>query len=149
MNTNNLARKMTFLALGSMLAVAGTVAALPSLPIGIDQRVDTPAGSIAAAADQNGANACIDAYTPALPALPALPVPVAVPAVPSVYGAADTCAKASLDGVSVDAGADAMGLKAGTGADLDTSEQHETVKQTAGGVQGFFQDLAGRIASWF
>lgn len=155
MSTNNLARKLTLLALGSLVAVAGTVAALPALPLGIDQKVETPAGNISAAADQDGADACIDAYSPALPALPALPavpalpVPVAVPSVPNVSAAADTCAKASLDGVSIDAGADAMGVKAGTGADLDTSEQHEQVKQTAGGVKGFFTGLADKITSWF
>lgn len=150
--STTLARKLTLLALGSLVAVAGTVAALPALPLGIQQDVQTPAGSISAAADQDGADACIDASTPALPSLPAvpaLPVPVAVPAVPNVYGAADTCAKASLDGVAIDANADAMGLKAGTGADLDTSEQHEQVKQTAGGVKGFFTGLADRITSLF
>lgn len=147
-NDRTLASKMTFLALGSLLAVAATATALP---LGIDQHVATPAGSLSAAADERGANACIDAYAPKLPAVPvpALPLPVAVPAVPDVSAAADTCAKASLDGVAIDANADAMGVKAGTGADLDTSEQHETVKKTAGGAMGFIQGLAHRITSLF
>lgn len=147
--STTLARKLTLLTMTAVLAVAGTAMAIP---LAIDQVVDTPAGRVAAQADEHGANTCIDARTPqlpALPAVPALPVPVAVPAVPNVYGGARSCASASLDGVAIDADADAMGIAAGTGADLDTSEQHEQVKQTTGGLKGFLSGLAGRITSLF
>lgn len=144
------ARRMTFLALASLVAVAGTASALPLALPGIDQRLDTPAGSVQASYHES-AHACIDARTPALPAVPvpALPVPVAVPAVPNVSGNAATCLDAGLDGVKADLDADAMGLKAGTGADVDTSKQHDTVKQTAGGLKGFLEGIASSIASWF
>lgn len=154
MNNNRRTRNMTFAALGALLAVAGSVAALP---LAIDQRVDTPVGSIAAQADEDHARTCIDARTPAVPALPALPalptppvpVPVAVPSVDSLSGRAATCADAGLDGARIDADADAMGLKAGTGAGADTSEHANTVKHTAGGVIGFLDGIKGRVLSLF
>ena len=158
MNTNTRrARNLTFAALGTLLAVAGSVAALPvALPFAIDQRVDTPAGSIAAQADENHARACIDARTPAVPALPVpalpalpVPVPVAVPSVNSISGHAASCADAGLDGARIDADADAMGLKAGTGAGADTSEQADTVEHTAGGVMGFLGGIKDRVLSLF
>lgn len=153
-NNTRTARNLTALALGALLAAAGTAVALP---LGIQHSIDTPAGTAYAAADEQGADACLSNSVPQLPALPAVPslpalpvpVPVAVPAVPDVYGSADTCAKAGLDGVSIDTGADAMGLHAGTDAGLDTSQEHQDVEETAGGALGFFQGIAHRIASWF
>lgn len=159
MSTNKTPRRMNrlaYLGLGALtlLAVAATASALP---LGLSHNVATPAGSVSAEASDHGAKACISPATPALPALPAvpalpLPVPVAVPALPSapaISGAATVCADASENGVHASADANALGASASTGADVDTSEQAKTVKQTAGGIKGLLEGIAGSIKSWF
>lgn len=162
MSTNKTPRRMNrlaYLGLGALtlLAVAATASALP---LGLSHNVATPAGSVSAEASDHGAKACISPATPALPALPAvpavpalpLPVPVAVPALPSapaISGAATVCADASENGVHASADASALGASASTGADVDTSEQAKTVKQTAGGIKGLLEGIAGSIKSWF
>lgn len=148
--------RLAYVGLGALtlLAVASTAAALP---LGFAHSVATPAGSASAEYGDYRAAACISPATPALPALPAVPavpvpLPIGVPALPSapaLSGAAKVCADASPDGISADADANALGASAKTGADVDTSEQHKTVKQTAGGVLGFFEGLGSSIKSWF
>lgn len=144
------ARSLTILfALGAAVLVAAAPAqAQLSLP-SISQQVATPAGTADVRADQSGAAACLDAATPALPSVPvpALPLPIGAPALPDPYANSKVCADASLDGVSADADADAMGLKAGTGADVDTSEQHETAKGFVGTVKSIVGSIAGGLKS--
>lgn len=145
-NRHTYARKMTFLALGSLLAVAGTALALP---LGIDQNVATPIGALDAHADQDGASTCLDMASPALPAVPYVPLPVATPAVPQVYAQGYTCADAGLDGINVATSTDAAGLQAEAGSQLDTSQQHDDAKGILGSVKGFFEDFGNSIASLF
>ena len=161
MNTNTPRRmnRLAYLGLGALtlLAVAATASALP---LGLSQNVATPAGSVSADYSDYAARACISPATPALPAVPAVPavpalpvpLPIGVPAIPSapaLSGAATVCADASENGFSASADANALGASASTGADVDTSEQAKTVKETAGGIKGFFEGLAGSIKSWF
>ena len=153
-NPNRMSRLTAYAGLGALtlLAVAGMAAAIP---IGLAQDLGTPAGTASASYSDYAANACISPATPALPALPAvpavpLPLPVALPmpSVGDVSGAATVCADASPDGLSADIDADAMGHHVGTGADVDTSKEHEAAKGTANAVKGFFQDLAGALKFW-
>jgi hypothetical protein len=74
---------------------------------------------------------------------------VPMPSVGQISGAANVCADAGLDGVYASADADAMGSHVQTGADVDTSQQHDAAKQTAGSVKGFFQGLADKITGLF
>jgi hypothetical protein len=161
MTTNQPRRmnRLAYLGLGALtlLAVAATASALP---LGLSQNVATPAGSVSADYSDYAASTCISPATPALPALPAVPavpavpvpLPIGVPALPSapaVSGAATVCADASENGIHASAAADAMGAHAETGADVDTSEQAKTVKETAGGLKGFFEGLGSAIKGWF
>jgi hypothetical protein len=151
---------LAFAGLFAVLAAAVPASAALGLPIGlpsVGQHIDTPLGPVDADASENGASACADLATPALPALPAvpslpLPVPVAVPAVPAVGAATQDCASAGLDGAHAQVGAQAAGLSASTGADVDTSPAHQAVDgatQTASESSGFFQGLLDSIMSWF
>ena len=81
--------RMTRMALVGLSALTLFAATAAALPLGLSHQVDTPAGSVAAAASEQGADTCIGASVPPLPALPAvpsipLPLPVALPAVPAV-----------------------------------------------------------------
>ncbi|MEK6976422.1 MAG: hypothetical protein AABY18_08795 [Candidatus Thermoplasmatota archaeon] len=151
--------RLAYLGLGALtlLAVAGTASALP---LGLSHNVATPAGSVSADYADYAASTCIRPAVPALPALPAVPavpalpvsLPIGIPALPSapaVSGAATVCADASENGIHANAVADAMGAHAETGADVDTSEQAKTVKQTAGGIKGLLEDLGSAIQSLF
>lgn len=151
MAPNQPRNRMTRLAFAgalTLLAVAGTAAALP---IGLSHGVSTPAGDAYASYADDAAGVCLSPSTPALPAVPAipLPLPVQAPALPAASGAATVCADASPDGVSVDASADAAGLHAGAGAEADTSEQHESANGAIAAVKGFLGGLADSIRSWF
>ena len=159
MTNNTTPRRMNrlaYLGLGALtlLAVAATASALP---LGLSHSVATPAGSVAADYSDYAASTCISPAVPALPALPAVPtvpvpVPVGLPGIPSapaISGAATVCADASENGLSASADANAMGASASTGADVDTSQQAKTAKETADGIKGFIGGLAGSIKSWF
>jgi len=138
----------------ALVAVALPASAVLGLPVSLPsagQHIDTPVGSIDADASENGASACADLATPALPAIPAvpLPLPVPVPAVPDLGAASKDCASAGLDGASASAGAQAAGLSAGTGADVDTSAVHGAAEQSSSAATGFFQGIIDTVMSWF
>jgi hypothetical protein len=151
---------------GSLVAVAAPASALPGLAMAlpsVDQRIETPAGSIDAHASDQGAAFCSDVYTPtlpavpALPAVPSLPVPVAVPAIPapstsSIYAAADSCASAGLDGASITADVEAAGAHAGTGiaaeSPVSQKQVEATVDETTGQAKGFFEGLLDTLFGW-
>lgn len=163
-------RRIALLAATALVAVAAPASALLGLPValpGIDQRVDTPAGSIDAAASGQGASACIDLGTPALPPLPAvpalpslpslptLPVPVAIPALPSVPAVpapsaqAKACASAGLDGASASLDADAAGSRVGTGIDAQTPVPVSAVEGIAAEAQGLASETSGESVGFF
>ena len=153
-NPNRMSRMTAYAGLGALtlLAVAGMASAIP---LGLAQDLHTPAGSASASYADYAANACISPSTPALPAVPAvpavpLPLPVALPmpSVGQVSGAATVCADASPDGISASIDADAAGHHIGTGADVDTSKEHEAAKGAVGAVQGFFEGLYSALKFW-
>lgn len=155
-NRNTNARRMTRLLLVAGLSLVAVATTAAALPLSLSQGASTPVGSAYADYDDYAASTCISPATPSLPALPAvpavpLPVPVGLPmpSVGQVSGAATVCADASPDGIHASASADAASLHAETGADADTSAQHDAAKGAAGAVKGFFQDLADKIGSWF